>query len=258
MAFESALADGRLRSRRASPVPRPTRSLANVRLPPGFKLEVYTDKVPVARSMALGSKGTLFVGTRRGESMRSAEDPAAARNPTRAECSRAKLNMPNGVAFRDGALYVAEVIASLRYDAIESSLDKIARAQGRSRRLCRAIGHHGWKYIAFGPDGKLYVPIGAPCNVCIEPNYAVITRMNPDGSGREVFARGIRNTVGFTWHPRRRNCGSPTTAAICLGDDQPPCELNVAPRTGLDFGFPYCHGATSRIPTSANSANAAA
>ena len=100
------------------------------------------------------------------------------------------------------------------------------RSPRSSARICRRIGHHGWKYIAFGPDGKLYVPIGAPCNVCNEPNYASITRMNPDGSGHEVFARGIRNTVGFTWHPTTKELWFTDNGRDYLGDDAPPCELN--------------------------------
>jgi glucose/arabinose dehydrogenase len=108
--------------------------------------------------------------------------------------------------------------------------------------------HHGWKFIRFGPDGKLYVPIGAPCNICDQAGYAVITRMNPDGSDREVFARGIRNTVGFTWHPATRELWFTDNGRDYLGDDAPPCELNVAPRPGLDFGFPYCHGKDIKDP----------
>jgi glucose/arabinose dehydrogenase len=108
--------------------------------------------------------------------------------------------------------------------------------------------HHGWRYIAFGPDGKLYVPIGAPCNICNEPKYAVMTRMNPDGSDYEVFARGIRNTVGFTWHPTTRELWFTDNGRDWMGDDQPPCELNHAPHAGLDFGFPYCHGSNVKDP----------
>jgi glucose/arabinose dehydrogenase len=219
--------------------------IANVRVPAGFKLEVYADNVPDARSMALGSRGTVFVGTRRARVY--AISPQAGADKPRVRTIANGLNMPNGVAFRDGALYVAEVSRILRYDAIESSLDhppepKVVRDDFPKD------GHHGWKYIAFGPDGKLYVPIGAPCNVCEQPNYAVITRMNPDGSGREIFARGIRNTVGFTWHPVTKELWFTENGRDYLGNDSPPCELNRAPRAGLDFGFPYCHGADIRDP----------
>jgi glucose/arabinose dehydrogenase len=221
------------------------RVIANVRLPTGFKLEVYADNVPDARSMALGTQGTLFVGTRRGRVY--AVSPGVDGAKRRVRTIASQLNMPNGVAFRDGALYVAEVSRVLRYDAIESTLDgpsepKIVRDDFPKD------GHHGWKYIAFGPDGKLYVPIGAPCNVCDEAGYAVITRMNPDGSSKEVFARGIRNTVGFAWHPVTKELWFTDNGRDYLGENSPPCELNRAPQAGLDFGFPYCHGADIKDP----------
>jgi glucose/arabinose dehydrogenase len=224
--------------------------LGNVQLPPGFKLEVYADNVPQARSMALGQRGTLFVGTRSGSVYALKGTPGSQGRPT-IQVLAEKLNMPNGVAFRDGALYVAEVSRILRYDAIETSLPaipapKVVRADLPKDR------HHGWRYIAFGPDGKLYVPIGAPCNVCNEPNYAVITRMNPDGSDYEVFARGVRNSVGFTWHPTTRSLWFTDNGRDWLGEDQPPCELNHAPRAGLDFGFPYCHGRDVKDPEFGN------
>ncbi|MFL6577185.1 MAG: PQQ-dependent sugar dehydrogenase [Povalibacter sp.] len=219
--------------------------IANVRLPTGFKLEVYADNVPDARSMALGTQGTLFVGTRRGRVYAISQASAGTKPVVRTIAHG--LNMPNGVAFRDGALYVAEVSRVLRYDAIESSLDHPAEPK-IVRDDFPKDGHHGWKYIAFGPDGKLYVPIGAPCNVCNEPNYAVITRMNPDGSSKEIFARGIRNTVGFTWHPLTQELWFTDNGRDYLGDDAPPCELNRADQSALDFGFPYCHGADIRDP----------
>jgi glucose/arabinose dehydrogenase len=118
--------------------------------------------------------------------------------------------------------------------------------------------HHGWKFIAFGPDGKLYVPVGAPCNIC-EPDpdrFANIMRMNRDGSGLEVYARGVRNTVGFDWDPRNSEMGSRITAAT-LGDDIPPDELNHATKAGLHFGYPYCHGGRPWTRNSVASAHAA-
>ena len=214
--------------------------LRKVRLPQGFKLEVYTDTVPAARSMAWGSRGTLFIGTRDGEVYAVSGTPGTGIKP-KVRTVATGLNMPNGVAFRDGALYVAEVNRILRYDAIETSLDHVAAPKVVRADLPKDR-HHGWRYIAFGPDGKLYVPIGAPCNVCNEPKYAVITRMNPDGSDYEVFARGVRNSVGFTWHPSSKELWFTDNGRDYLGEDAPPCELNHAPRAGLDFGFPYCHG----------------
>lgn len=220
--------------------------LENVRLPPGFQLQVYVDNVPAARSMALGAQGTLFVGTRGTTVYAVTGGPETGLKPVVRVLAN-KLNMPNGVAFRDGALYVAEVNRILRYDAIESSLEQPPAPKVVRDDLPRDR-HHGWKYIAFGPDGKLYVPIGAPCNVCNEPNYASVTRMNADGSGHEVFARGVRNTVGFTWHPTTKELWFTDNGRDYLGDDAPPCELNVAARAGLEFGFPYCHGKDIKDP----------
>jgi glucose/arabinose dehydrogenase len=220
--------------------------LANIQPAPGFNLEVYADNVPGARSLAIGPQGTLFVGTRKDVVYAVSGAPGSGAKPTVRVVAKG-LNMPNGVAFRDGALYVAEINRILRYDAIERSLDNIPEPKIVRDDLPKDR-HHGWKYIAFGPDGKLYVPIGAPCNVCNEPNYAVIARMNPDGSGHEIFARGIRNTVGFTWHPETKHLWFTDNGRDFLGDDMPPCELNVAPRAGLDFGFPYCHGKNTKDP----------
>jgi glucose/arabinose dehydrogenase len=219
--------------------------LENVRLPAGFRLDVYADDVPGARSMAMGAHGTLFVGTR-GEKVYAISGTPGSGKPI-VRVIAEKLNMPNGVAFRDAALYVAETNRILRYDDIEASLEQVPAPKVVRDDLPKDR-HHGWRYIAFGPDGKLYVPIGAPCNVCSEPKYASITRMNADGSAHEVFARGVRNTVGFTWHPVTRELWFTDNGRDYLGEDTPPCELNVAPRAGLDFGFPYCHGRDIKDP----------
>jgi glucose/arabinose dehydrogenase len=220
--------------------------LQNIRVPAGFQLEVYADNVPGARSMALGAQGTLFVGTRSTSVYAISGTPGTGLKPT-VRTIASKLNMPNGVAFRDGSLYVAEINRILRYDNIESSLTNVPEPKVVRDDLPKDR-HHGWKYIAFGPDGKLYVPIGAPCNICNEPKYANINRMNADGSNLEVFAHGIRNSVGFTWHPVTKELWFTDNGRDYLGDDKPPCELNVAPRAGLDFGFPYCHGKDIKDP----------
>jgi glucose/arabinose dehydrogenase len=220
--------------------------LQNVRLPAGFKLEVYADNVPAARSLAIGPRGTLFVGTRVSSVYAISGSPGTGLKPT-VRVIAEKLNMPNGVAFRDGSLYVAEVHRILRYDDIESTLTNIPAPKVVRGDLPTAR-YHGWRYIGFGPDGKLYVSIGAPCNVCNEPNFGLITRMNADGSGQEVFARGIRNSVGFTWHPITKELWFTDNGRDYLGDDSPPDELNFAPRAGLDFGFPYCHGRDTKDP----------
>ena len=217
--------------------------LQSIRLPDGFEIELFAADVPNARSMALGDANTLFVGTRNEGEVYAIPLEADADGVLRAGERRtlaSGLNRPNGVAYRDGALYVAEVSRILRFDDIENRLEDpqfdVIRDDYPSVR------HHGWKYIAFGPDGKLYIPIGAPCNVCDQDGFAVITRMNPDGSEREVFAEGVRNTVGFTWHPDSGEMWFTDNGRDRMGDDMPPCELNHAPRAGMHFGFPYCHG----------------
>ena len=214
-----------------------------IRLPPGFAITVYAGDVPGARSLALGERGTVFVGTR-GEGRVYALPPAP--GGTRAAAVRtvaAGLHMPNGVAFRGGALFVAEVSRIIRFDGIEGRLDD-PPAPAVVKDGFPGREHHGWKFIRFGPDGMLYVPVGAPCNVCLEedPRFASIMRMRPDGSGLEVFASGVRNTVGFDWDPASGELWFTDNGRDWLGDDQPDDELNRAPVAGLHFGFPYCHG----------------
>lgn len=219
-------------------------SLRSIQLPNGFRIELFAADVPNARSMALGDANTLFVGTRdQGEvyAIRLTTDIGGTLRAGERRTLASGLNRPNGVAYRDGALYVAEVNRILRFDDIESRRDN--PQFNVIRDDYPSVRHHGWKYIAFGPDGKLYIPVGAPCNVCSEPGFAVITRMNPDGSEREVFAEGVRNTVGFTWHPDSGEMWFTDNGRDWMGDDMPPCELNHAPRAGMHFGFPYCHGA---------------
>jgi glucose/arabinose dehydrogenase len=212
--------------------------LERVTLPPGFEIALFA-RAPGARSMTLSPGGTLFVGTREEGNVYAVR---AARGGARSVVTIASgLRMPNGVAFRDGSLYVAEIHRVLRYDGIESRLaNPPAPAVVREFPSDR---HHGWKFIAFGPDGMLYVPVGAPCNICQpKPMYAAIHRMRPDGSGFETFARGVRNTVGFDWDPATRDLWFTDNGRDMLGDDRPPDELNHAPRPGMDFGFPTCHG----------------
>jgi glucose/arabinose dehydrogenase len=211
-----------------------------LKAPPGFEISVWADSVPGARSLARAPGGTVFVGTR-GAGIVYAVVPPGEKAAARVLKIASGLNTPNGVAVRDGALYVAEINRILRYDDIERQIDKPPAPAVVVDDL-PTDRHHGWKYIAFGPDGKLYVPVGAPCNVCESQNHALILRMNPDGKQREVFARGVRNTVGFTWHPRTKELWFTDNGRDWLGDDRPPDELNRAPRAGLHFGFPFCHG----------------
>lgn len=217
--------------------------LSQIELPEGFAIDVWADELPNARSMVLGDQGTVFVGTRKADSVYALVDTSGDGRADARYVIDSGLDSPNGVAFRDGSLFVAEISRILRYDDIESRLENPPDPVVVTERF-PSDAHHGWKYIAFGPDGKLYVPVGAPCNVCLEDDdiYASITRMNPDGSELEIYAEGIRNTVGFDWHPRSGELWFTDNGRDRMGDDVPPDELNRAPEKGMHFGFPFCHG----------------
>ena len=216
-----------------------------IKLPPGFSIALFA-RVDNARQMALGradaSGGHVFVGSMRAGKVHAVRFDAAY-HATGVTTVASGLQMPVGVAYRDGALYVSAVSRILRYDNIEQRLEQPPAPAVVTDRLPTET-HHGWKFIAFGPDGKLYVPVGAPCNIC-EPDaqrYANILRMNADGSGVETFARGVRNTVGFDWQPQTGELWFTDNGRDMLGDEFPPDELNRAPRAGMHFGYPYCHG----------------
>jgi glucose/arabinose dehydrogenase len=225
--------------------------LDKVSLPPGFSIDIYASGVENARSMALGSNGTLFVGTRSAGNVYAVVDANKDQRADRVVKVASGLNMPNGVAFRDGALYVAEVSRLWRYDDIEASLDAVPKPVLLNESF-PTDRHHGWKFIAFGPDGWLYVPVGAPCNICdrseTDKRYASIMRVRQDGTSPEVYAHGVRNTVGFTWHPQTRAMWFTDNGRDMMGDDLPPDELNVATAAGQHFGYPYCHGGTIADP----------
>ena len=213
--------------------------LDKIKLPVGFTISVFAE-VPGARSLTLSPSGILYVGTQ-GNRVYAVIDKDKNGVADEVYTIASGLNTPNGVAFKDGSLYVAEINRILRFDNIEQNLQN-PPAYNVVYDKFPTDGAHGWKFIAFGPDDKLYVPVGAPCNVC-EPDsmHACITRMNKDGSGLEVFARGIRNTVGFAWHPQTKELWFTDNGRDNLGDDRPNDELNTAPQKGLHFGFPYCH-----------------
>jgi glucose/arabinose dehydrogenase len=223
--------------------------LSAVQMPPGFRIAVYADNVPGARSMALSPSGVLFVGTRSLGRVYAVVDQDHDNTADRVVTIARGLDMPNGVALWDGDLYVAEVHRIVRFDGIEAHLNSPAKPvviydgfpNDRS---------HGWKFIRFGPDGRLYVPVGAPCNVCRrdDPVYATITSLNRDGSAFEIYAHGVRNSVGFDWDPRTGALWFTDNGRDGLGDDQPPDELNHAPMRGLHFGFPHCHGGVLADP----------
>jgi glucose/arabinose dehydrogenase len=205
--------------------------LERIQLPPGFRIEVLA-LVPNARSLALGAKGTLFVGSRSGRAVHAVAPGG------RVSVLADGLSIPNGVAFRDGALYIAEVSRILKIENAESS--PASRPEVVYDKLPSEV-HHGWKFIRFSPDGKLYVPIGAPCNACDRDGYAQIGFLNLQTKEFQTHAKGVRNTVGFDWHPVTRELWFTDNGRDWLGDDLPADELNHAPRAGMHFGFPYCH-----------------
>ena len=211
-------------------------AIEDIELPDGFKIEEYAS-VPNARSLALGDEGTVFVSTRRGRSVYAV---VADGEGTKTIELLDGLNSPNGIAFHEGDLYVAEIDRVTRYADIESRLHDTPEAEVLDIELS-SKKHHGWRYIGFGPDGKLYISIGMPCNICNEAGFGQIVRMNADGSERETYAEGVRNSVGFTWHPDSGHLWFTDNGRDMLGDDLPPDELNHASASGQHFGYPYCH-----------------
>ena len=212
--------------------------LAELKAPSGFKVDVIA-RIPNAREMTLAPSGTLFVGSRdEGKVFAVQFGP----NWTNAQVTvlAKDQKLPVGVAYRGRDLYFSTVSKIFVLKNVEKDF-----AHPPSPLQVGADfppeEHHGWKFIAFGPDGKLYIPIGAPCNLCDEKGHANLMRMNADGSGREVYASGIRNTVGFDWEPTSKELWFTDNGRDLLGDDVPPDELNRAPKAGMHFGYPYCH-----------------
>ena len=219
--------------------PTPAQLVARLHVPPGFTVTLYADGVTNARAMAWGDHGTLFVGSMDAGKVYALRDD----HDGRADSVRviaSGLKLPVGVAFRDGALYVSAVDRILRFDGIEARRDARPKPTVVVDDL-PGDTMHGWRYLAFGPDGKLYVPIGAPCNVCDKPGYAKLMRMNPDGSARGDVAFCIRNTVGFAWSPQTNHLWFTDNGRDLMGDDVPDDELNVVTGSKQHFGFPYCH-----------------
>jgi glucose/arabinose dehydrogenase len=210
-----------------------------IKLPPGFKVEVWATGLPGGRAMAMGDNGKVYVSTRGIGRVYEVSDNGSARS---VRTVVDKLNQPAGVAYRNGSLYVMAIDKVLRFDGIATNPNAPAVDMTAAFKLPKEA-HHNWKYIAFGPDGKLYVPFGAPCNICElpTPEYAQIRRYNPDGSGMEVVATGVRNTVGFDWHPQTRELWFSNHGRDWMGDDTPNDTLHRMRATGLNHGFPYCH-----------------
>lgn len=218
--------------------------LSKLKVPEGFKVSFFAKDVDNARSLAIGDNGTVFVGNRKGKSVYALVDADKDGIAEKKYTIVKDLSTPNGVAFHNGSLYIAQISKIWRIDNIEANLENPGKPVLVNDSL-PTEEHHGWKYIAFGPDGKLYVPVGAPCNICNDnekdKRFASIMRMNPDGSELEVYAHGIRNSVGFTWHPETKELWFTENGRDMLGDDIPPDELNIATKKDENFGYPYCH-----------------
>lgn len=221
--------------------------LSNLVLPPGFRIELFA-RVPSARQMTLG-KTMLFVGSMREGKVYAIPLNAPSSAPKQPVVIADGLEMPVGVAYRNGDLYISAVSRILRLPEVETRIKRLGKPEVVTDAY-PAETHHGWKFIAFGPDGKLYVPVGAPCNIC-EPNpdrYATLTALDVTSGRIEVIARGVRNSVGFDWHPRSGELWFTDNGRDWLGDDAPPDELNRVRQAGRHFGFPYCHGGTIADP----------
>ncbi|MCB0807799.1 MAG: sorbosone dehydrogenase family protein [Flavobacteriales bacterium] len=223
--------------------------LDDIRLPEGFRITVFAENVKDARAMCWGDRGTLFVGSRNAGVVHALLDTDGDFVADEQYPVATDLNMPAGVAFKNGDLYVSAVDRIVRFPGIEDRLADPPAPEIVYVGFPREA-HHGWKFIAFGPDDKLYVPVGAPCNVCEpeDPLFASITRLDPDGGGPEIVAQGVRNTVGFDWDPRTGDMWFTDNGRDWLGDDAPPCELNHLTSPGQHFGFPYYHGRSIRDP----------
>ena len=214
-----------------------------IELPDGFHIEIYADNIPNARAMDLAEDGTLFVGSR------DKGNIYAVTPGKNVMLLDEGLAMPAGLDYYEGDLYVSAVSKILKYPDILSNLSDPPEPEVVYDEY-PTDNWHGWKFIKFGPDGKLYVPVGAPCNVCLEedPIYASITRMDKDGSNMEIIAHGVRNTVGFAWHPESKNLWFTENGRDYMGDNLPPDEINKLTETGQHFGFPFVHGDDVKDP----------
>jgi glucose/arabinose dehydrogenase len=230
-------------------LPTAAAEINELRVPPGFAIAVYATGVANARQMALGPPGVVFVGSKAEGKVYAVVDRDGDHKADQVHVLATGLNQPSGVAFRDGTLYVAAVNRVLRWRDVARDLAHPPPPEVVSDAF-PSDAHHGWKFIAFGPDGRLYVPVGAPCNVCGPPAplYATITRLDVNGGRPEVVARGVRNSVGFDFQPGTGELWFTDNGRDWLGDDQPPDELNHLTRPPEHFGFPYCHGDGIRDP----------
>ncbi len=219
--------------------------LDKLKLPPGFSISIYAEKLPGARTLASSDSGVIFIGTR-GEGKVYALIPAKNVNEKmRMITLLTGLNEPNGVAYYQGDLYVAETNRILKYEKVETHIDNMPAPIVLTDQLPNEKWH-GYRVLHVGPDKKLYVAIGMPCNTCFhrndQPLFGTIARMSLNGKDLEVYALGVRNSVGFDWHPKTHELWFTDNGQDFMGDDIPPDEINRATQKGQDFGFPYVYG----------------
>lgn len=226
-----------------SPLQAADLTLDKLTLPPGFAISVYAE-VKNARQMVLGDKGTVYVGSRRAGQVYALLNPQNKPAAEKVVVLDSGLTMPSGVAYRGGDLYVGDIGNLYRYKDIDRNFDKNPEPELLSDQF-PTKKHHGWKFIKFGPDGLLYIPVGGPCNICLseDPVFASITRMDVDSADltAEIYAHGVRNTVGFDWHPETKNLWFTDNGGDGLGDEIPADELNHVTSKGQHFGYPFFH-----------------
>ena len=222
----------------------PESVISKINVPKGFVISLFADDVPNARTLTSGGDGIIYVGTggKNGEVF-ALQDVNGDGRAEKRYIIATGLYLPNGVAFHNGSLYVAEINRIIRYDNINKRLANPPEPVVVYNKF-PDNRHHGWKYLRFGPDGKLYTGVGAPCNICNPEKqiYASLVRLNKDGSDFEIIARGIRNTVGFDWHPVTGELYFTENGRDHMGDNIPPDELNKWSKKGQQFGYPFCHG----------------
>lgn len=215
--------------------------LARLELPPGFHIALYAGDVGNARELALGDGGTVFAGSLSAGKVYALTDADGDGVAEKVRVIASGLASPSGIAFHKGDLYIGAISRILVLRDIEQHLDEPPEPALVTDKLPDKA-HHGWKFIAFGPHGRLYVPVGAPCNVC-DPgrDFAKIISMKADGSDWQDVALGVRNTVGFDWQPGTGELWFTDNGRDMMGDDLPADELNRVTKPGENFGFPWCH-----------------
>ncbi|MEM7466904.1 MAG: PQQ-dependent sugar dehydrogenase [Pseudomonadota bacterium] len=215
--------------------------LDKIELPAGFSIEIFAQGLPSARQIAVAPNGVVFVGSREAGAVYRVTDGDQDFHGEKTDTIASGLYMPSGVAFRDGVLYIAEVhrVLAIKNPFSEDTAELVPEIvyDGLPQDA-----HHGWKAIDFGPDKHLYVPVGAPCNVCeVAAPYGSILALDLAKKSHQVYAHGVRNSVGFAWHPSSKKLWFSDNGRDWMGDDQPGCEINRVDRPGQFFGFPYVH-----------------